>query len=317
MPILKTIKQIPGGLMIVPLFLGALVNTFFPQFLQIGGFTTALFRDAAIPMLALFVFCNGAQIDIKRAGIPLWKGFVLCLVKIVLGAVTGWAVGKFCGPAGLLGLSPLAVVGAMTNSNSGVYASLAGQYGDSSDVSAVTILSLNDGPFFTMLVFGMTGLANIPFMSLVAILIPALIGFVLGNSDPEMREFLKAGLVLTIPAASFPLGASLNFFTAIGAGGAGILLGLLTLVITGLGGYLASSLFGGKPRAIGAAIGTAAGNAVATPMALAVVDPSLKAAAEQATPQIAAAVLITAIGCPLLVSFLSRYDKVYNKIDIR
>ena len=309
MPILKTIKKIPGGLMIVPLFIGAIINTFFPQFLTIGGFTTSLFKDAAIPMLALFVMCNGAQIDVKSAGVPLWRGFALCLVKVGLGALIGWGVGKIWGVTGVLGLSPLAIVGAMTNSNSGVYASLAGQYGDSSDVSAVTILSLNDGPFFTMLVFGLTGLANIPFLTLAATLIPALIGFALGNLDSDMRDFLKAGLVITIPAASFPLGASLNLFSALEAGLSGVLLGVMVLVISGLGGYLAGFIIYGRPRAIGAAIGTAAGNAVATPMALAATDSSLQALAEQATPQIAAACLITAIGCPLLVSFLSRFDK--------
>ena len=46
-PILDTINKIPGGLMVVPLFLGVIVNSLFPNFLEIGSFTTALFKNGA------------------------------------------------------------------------------------------------------------------------------------------------------------------------------------------------------------------------------------------------------------------------------
>lgn len=67
-PIKKTLDKIPGGMMVVPLFLGVLVNTFFPQFLQIGGFTTALFSaKASSTILACFMFLIGSQINFKLA----------------------------------------------------------------------------------------------------------------------------------------------------------------------------------------------------------------------------------------------------------
>ena len=47
MKILKTIQKVPGGLMVVPLFLGAIVNLVFPQFLDLGGMTTATFKSGA------------------------------------------------------------------------------------------------------------------------------------------------------------------------------------------------------------------------------------------------------------------------------
>jgi len=81
MKILASIKKIPGGLMVVPLLLGAVLNTFAPASLEIGGFTTALFKKSAVALIALFVLCNGAQINIKQVGTPLIKGVVLTAIK--------------------------------------------------------------------------------------------------------------------------------------------------------------------------------------------------------------------------------------------
>lgn len=256
------------------------------------------------------MLCNGAQIDVKQAGKPLYKGIVLTTVKFILGAFIGWIVGKTFGNAGVLGLTPLALVAALTNSNGGLYAALAGQYGDSTDVGAISILSLNDGPFFTMLAFGISGLANIPFIAFIAVIIPILVGFILGNMDEELRKFLAQGQTLLIPFFAFPLGAALNFKTIIKAGLPGLLLGFMVVLITGFGGYFSTRLFSKQKRAVGAAIGTTAGNSVATPAALALADSSLKPYVASATAQLAAAVIVTAILCPLLVSYLDKKDKV-------
>jgi hypothetical protein len=125
-PILKTIQKVPGGLMVVFLLLGAIVNTFAPKSLMIGSFTTALFKQGALPLIAVLLFCRGAQITIKTAGVALWKGFVLNTVKILLGISIGLVVGKLMGPeASLFGLTPLALIAAMANSNGGLYTALA------------------------------------------------------------------------------------------------------------------------------------------------------------------------------------------------
>ena len=42
MRIYRFINRVPGGMMVVPLFIGMVLNTFFPTLLQIGGFTQAL-----------------------------------------------------------------------------------------------------------------------------------------------------------------------------------------------------------------------------------------------------------------------------------
>ena len=316
-PILKTIQKVPGGLMVVFLLLGAIVNTFAPEWLMIGSFTTALFKQGALPLIAVLLFCSGAQITIKTAGVALWKGFVLNTVKVLLGISVGLVVGKLLGPEGtLFGLTPLALIAAMANSNGGLYTALAQKYGDASDIGAVAIISTNDGPFFTMVAMGMTGLANIPIIAMVAVIVPILIGMILGNLDEDMRKFLAPGVMLSIPFFSFPLGAGLNLMDIVKAGGPGIALGLLTLFVTGIGGFFAYKfLVPSKEKrsdAVGAAIGTTAGNAAGTPAAIAAVDPTWAPYAAAATVQVGASIVITAILCPLLVDFLSRMCKQHT-----
>jgi 2-keto-3-deoxygluconate permease len=312
-PIKKTLDKIPGGMMVGPLFLGVLVNTFFPQFLQIGGFTTALFGPkASTTILACFMFLIGSQINFNLAPKALKKGAILISGKFIVGAGIGIFVGKVFGPAGVLGLSPLAILAALTNCNGGLYASLASQYGDETDVGAYALLSLKDGPFFTLVALGASGLAQVPFMALVAVMIPILIGMILGNIDSDMRAFLGSSKLLLIPFFSFPLGAGMNLDTIIKAGGPGILLGIVA-ALTGIGAYLLLKLFKEDPI-IGLATGSTAGNAVATPAAIAAADPTLAVVATIATAQVAAACVVSAIVCPFIVSYAF---KMLNKNKIK
>ncbi|MEQ8156684.1 MAG: 2-keto-3-deoxygluconate permease [Clostridiaceae bacterium] len=311
-PIKKTIEKVPGGMMVVPLFLGVITNTFFPQFLNVGGFTTALFGPkASTTILACFMFLIGSQINFKLAPKALKKGALLITGKFIIGAGIGIIVGKVFGPAGVLGLSPLAILAALTNCNGGLYASLASQYGDETDVGAYAILSLKDGPFFTLVALGASGLAQVPFMALVAVMIPIVIGMILGNIDSDMRAFLGSSKLLLIPFFSFPLGAGMNLETIVKAGGPGILLGVIA-AFTGIGAFILLKLFKEEPI-IGLATGSTAGNAVATPAAVAAADPSIAAIAALATAQVAAACVVSAIVCPIIVTYTYKVLK-HNKL---
>ena len=89
MKILATVKKIPGGLMAIPLILGVFFNTFFPSVLQIGSFTTDLWYAGAMPILAVFLFCNGAQINVKQAAAPLAKGLAFWSINFAAPPVFG------------------------------------------------------------------------------------------------------------------------------------------------------------------------------------------------------------------------------------
>ena len=293
--------------MIVPLFIGVVLNSFFPGVLKIGGLTTSLATGSGA-LIAAFLLCMGAGIKFRSAPKALKKGVAVTFTKFLIGALLGIVVARFLGPNGLFGLSALAIIAAVTNSNGGLFAALAGEFGDETDVGAIAVLSANDGPFLTMIALGVAGLATMPLLPLVGVILPLLIGVILGNLDEDLRKFLLTGGIVLIPFFAFSLGAALNFNTIIEAGLPGILLGVITTFFGGIFNILADRAVGGTGIA-GAAASSTAGNAVATPAALALVDPSIIPLVPVATSQIAAAVVTTIILTPILTQFVAKRVK--------
>ncbi|MEF2243786.1 MULTISPECIES: 2-keto-3-deoxygluconate permease [unclassified Paenibacillus] len=312
MKIKATLDRIPGGMMVVPLLLAATINTFFPNLLRIGGFTEALFVNSASALIALFLLIAGTQINLKTARSSVGKGVTLLVFKWVLGSLIGLLGFWLADSNGLfLGLAPMAIIAAMTNSNGGLYIALAGQYGKEDDKAAYPFLALSDGPFLTMVslsIFGAMGFATGMFsaMTLVAVVLPLLIGVIIGNLDREMGDFLNKGSDKLVPFFAFALGMGINFDAIIKGGLSGILLGVLTVLLTGGIGFFIFKWIGWNP-VVGASEGSTAGNAVGTPAAIAAVNATFAPIAELATVQVAASVVTTAILLPIFIGFLAKY----------
>ena len=145
--------------MVVPLLAGALITTFAPETQTFfGSFTGALF-SGPLTILAVFYVCMGASIDLRSTPEVLKKGGLLLLTKVGTATILGAAVGRYLGEAPVsagffAGISTLAVVAAMNDTNGGLYMALMGQYGRPVDVGAYSVMSLESGPFLTMLTLG-------------------------------------------------------------------------------------------------------------------------------------------------------------------
>ncbi|WP_096636211.1 2-keto-3-deoxygluconate permease [Clostridium cochlearium] len=305
--IMKFLKKVPAGMMIVPLLIGSLLNTFFPEALKIGSFTTAVFSNAgSATAMGIQLFCLGTTLQLKDMPKVLKRGGMLLLSKFIIGATIGIVVGKVFGSVGILGLSALSIISAVTNSNGSVYLALMKSYGDVTDCAAMALLALNDGPFFTLIALGASGLANIPAKALIATVIPIIVGMILGNLDKGLRDFLAPAGDILIPFVGLTLGAGINLTNVVKGGPQGIVLGLITLVVGGSFIVFCDRIIGKRPGYAGWAVATTAGNAIAVPAAVALIDPSWAPYVDIATSQVAASTVVTAILVPLVTDWWAK-----------
>ena len=312
--LLNKMKNLPGGLVIIPLVIAVLLATFVPQVFQIGGYVTALFYEGNSCMMGFFLIVCGSMINVKQVGMPLYKGAIMTGVKFALGVAVGVLVGTICGPEGFLGIAPFVLIATITNSNGSLYISLSSQFGNATDTGAISILSLNDGPFFTLIALGATGLANIPIKSLIAVLIPLLIGFVWGNLDKGFRDACKTAQPIVTFFMTISIGAKTDVRTILTAGASGIILGLISAATAVLFFFIINLLLPKKERnAMGAAIGTTALNSAMTPAAVAEADPSMAQYTSMATAQCATASIITLFLCPFITAAFDKYMMKHKK----
>ena len=305
--ILNFFKKVPAGMMVIPLLLGSLIVTIFPNAFEIGGLTAAVFSSAGTnTLLGAQLFCMGTALSVKDMPKVLKRGGVLLLAKFAIGAGIGILVGKVFGAAGLLGLTPLAIICAVTNSNGSVYLTLMGEYGDEADCGCFPLLALNDGPFFTLVALGASGLANIPFQSLIAAIIPIALGMLLGNLDKGLRNLFAPMGSAIIPLIGFALGTGINLTNVIKGGFPGILLGLITVFVGGGFILLCDKFITRRPGYAAWAVATTAGNAVAVPAAVALIDTAWEPYVATVTVQVAASVVVSCILAPIITSWWAK-----------
>ena len=296
--------------MVVPLLVGALIATFLPGTPKFfGSFTAALF-SGALTILAVFYVCMGATIEFRATPYILKKGGTLFLIKTAVAVAMGVLFGHLLGEAPVssgvfAGVSTLAVVAALNDTNGGLYTALMGQYGQPRDAGAYTIMSLESGPFLTMVTLGVAGLSAFPWQTLVGSILPLAVGMILGNLDRDMRHFLGRAIPVMIPFFAFALGTGLNLGRIWQAGLLGLGLGVAVVVITGIPLFFADRATGGTGVA-GVAAASTAGNAAAVPAIVAAANPAYAPSAASATVLVAACVVVTSVLVPILTAWTAK-----------
>lgn len=304
------IKKIPAGNMMVPLLLAALIHTSFPDGIGFGEFSQALFSNGSVKVLmALNLMAAGSQIDFSNIGEVIKRAAVISLARISMGLILVFGISKLFGREGVFGLSLLALACGVLNHNNSVFISLNINYGDRIDQALAGFGSLITGPMLAMLVLGMGGLANIPFLAILDSAMPVILGIFIGHFIKGSREIFSTSQKMIIPFLGFSMGSAIDLRNVYRAGFSGLILAFVVIAIVGSFTVFADMKFNKRPGHTGWALATTGANAVAVPAMIAEIDPTWQAFVGLATAQVAASVVVTIILTPIITDFWAKRFK--------
>ena len=304
-------KRVPAGVIVVPMFLASILNTFVPGFLQVGPMTAAISsKEGLNALIDVTLVAVGSQLTFKRLELALKRGLVLFLSKWLTAIVLGFLFFKSFGRDGFLGISALAFIAAISNQNNSLFIGLISDYGDEYDVASAAITAIISVPIFTFLTLSMLGIADITPTSILDLCLPLLVGIVLGNIDKNFCEFLAATQMYIMPFLGFAIGAGINIMAIFKGGLPGLVLSILTVGAAFVISLPADIFINKRPGWAAISTYTAAGNSVIVPALVADLDKSWQVYKDLAAAQLGTVVIITSI----LVPFVAKlWLKVYNK----
>ena len=307
---LKKIQSIPSGMFIVPFMLSIIQYTFWPDlFANIGGTTAALFDGSATGFIVgILVFCSATTIQFNKLGDILKHQGTMLVVKIVWALILIFGFLYLFGLDGVWGISGVAFATAIISVNPAIYSSILQDYGYKEDSAFYAIMGLLALPAIPIIIFSIYisgGLASIDFMPIISMLIPLVIGVILGNIDPAFGDFFGGATSTILFFLGWNLGQGLNLFQAVQSGLPGLLLAVIFIIISIPLFFVDRGL--GYEGITGVSMITVAGMSTAVPASLAAIFPELQQYVTSATAQVLLVVLITAFLAP----FLSQ--KVYEK----
>lgn len=305
--ILNWINKIPGGLMLIPMAIAAIINTIYPEILKIGNPTTAIFSSSGtMTIIGIMLIFTGIQFKGDQLILTLKRGGILVTAKVLISILFGIIIMIIFRKDGLLGISTLAIVVCITSCNPGIYIALMENYGDEIDISSFALINLISLPFIPVCILSFAGGDGIDYTSMIATLIPFFIGVFLGNIDSEIRNFTKKGMAVMIPFLGFCLGSSINLISAFLEIRLGLILFMIYLIVNNIPMLVIDKFILKQNGHASMAICCVAGLSVAVPKLMAEVDSSYMKYVDSATAQIAFVVIISTVVTPIIVKKLSK-----------
>ncbi len=246
----KFLNRIPAGTMFVPLVLNAIICSIciacglgtgkpgegLTLYEFLGNPMKDLFgKTGQMLIIGLMLFCTGTMIKPHDFVDVFKRGIWIILARLLPAYILSVLVFLFC-PQGFLGIDPVTFCVCVTSANAALYMGIIPPYADNSDRATFPIMLILSMPLLPFIVISALGtsagdagmLSKI--MQIISLLLPFLLGFLLGNLDPKIREVFKGGNTILLPFLGFQFGSTINLAKAFSDGKVWIAAIVLTLI---------------------------------------------------------------------------------------
>ncbi len=311
----KFLQKLPAGTMFVPLIIGAIITTIAKGFCNydlwgsLGNPMKDMFSSTGqMLLIGLMLFCTGTQLKLGELKDALRRGVVLIIVRLVVAYLLCALFYLIFGLDGFWGISFLVFTCAVTSANAALYMGIISPFGDNSDKASFGIMLIFSMPMLPLLFFAFYsngGITTANIMQVVSLLIPFVLGMILGNLDKDIKKVFAGGNAIILPFLGFEFGSTINLVEAVKKIPQGLLLSVIFFIIVIVPSYLVERFIMKRPGYASVASGSLAGVALSIPSMVDQV--TFGSYVTNAIAILAFVLAITNILCPFLTRWNNKY----------
>lgn len=310
----KTLQKVPAGTMFVPLIIGAIITTIcqgifnFDLWGTLGNPMKDMFSSSGqMRIIGLMLFCTGTQLKLSDMKEALHRSVLLILVRLGVAYLLCALFYMAFGYEGFPGISFLAFVCAVTSANAALYMGIISPFGDKADKASFGIMLICSMPLLPLLFlgfYGEAGFGEAQVMQIVSLIIPFILGMVLGDLDEDIREVFAGGNAIILPFLGFEFGSTINLIEAFKMIPQGLLLSVIYFIVVITPSYLFERTVLHRPGYASFASGSLAGVALVVPSMAAASNAAFEPYVTSTVAVLAFVLAVTNILCPFMVKYI-------------
>ena len=141
-------------------------------------------------------------------------------------------------------------------------------------------------------------------MQIISLIIPFVLGMVLGNLDEDIRNVFAGGNAIILPFLGFEFGSTINLIDAFKMIPQGLLLSLIYFIVVITPSYIFECAVLHRPGYASVASGSLAGVALVIPSMAAASNAAFQPYVDSTVAVLAFVLAVTNILCPFMVKFI-------------